>query len=344
MEGPRKKTEKKTEMETEKKTEKKTEKEKQTTRTNNRGLRASRSLERVYSDTLAELIAAKLPMTTAELEARSWWPFVEWMATHHTGSVNAQVEAADIMTKGFLLKDDTQLAFFNQLLKSLCFATGPVYKGAIDILSEVDTMTNYVDPEPPLTVLLGAFIAAQKVVGSASINHIAISIASYLGDVNDNLRLLYSSNGFIYDKTITEVLSELNLPLDFEGSLWNAVFESVIGLRVCFLDGCGYGVNLLTFHPGDSFIPLTDAGAAALVADIFEEYRGIRPHRAYPEFSGAVHVGDGKAYGLFAVNMLQCASAATESSSAWADLAQSSQTWGDSNGDVGGAAPQTLFK
>ena len=151
-------------------------------------------------------------------------------------------------------------------------------------------------------------------------------------------------------RTIADHLDTISAE-DIEGkdnNVWNAVFANVVGLRLCYEDGCAH-VGYLNWHPLDTIIPLNDANAATMVSTIFENGYPIRPHRAYPSFNGAVHLGDGKAFGLFAVSMLQCASASTETSASlelgWETIAISSSSWGEST-DYGGGEGRpadTLF-
>ena len=135
-------------------------------------------------------------------------------------------------------------------------------------------------------------------------------------------------------RTIADHLDTISAA-DIEGkdNVWNAVFANVVGLRLCYEDGCAH-VGYLNWHPLDTIIPLNDANAATMVSTIFENGYPIRPHRAYPSFNGMVDLGDGKAFGLFAVSMLQCASASTETSASlelgWQTIASSSNSWGES--------------
>lgn len=171
-----------------------------------KGRRSLSYLTGTIPDEIATILGAKLDIDPASLLSQRWFHFLLVVVDESTPfdeDMGLAIATLMKMTTGFLTKTDGEIALFNQIVRSMCFSTGPVYDGAMHEVEMAIQDARDRDDQDQLftlmTTLLEGFVDAQSRWNLGS--GFPVDVTSSLGDQYNHFRLLFSDGqGIIYDR------------------------------------------------------------------------------------------------------------------------------------------------
>lgn len=271
----------------------------------------------------------------------SWRSFVAQLAVdfHGKGDFNPRAVLFRAAAS-FASKEDWEVALFNHYIRSLCFSRGPAYDDAIADIQEAIDIQNRValtqegasEAEEmgfKLSYMLSLLAEAQAMSDAgASLSEIRTFIMDHPESLS--YKLTYTWAGTTYTHSLSTRLAGLMTGqsngvdhlANCDGDLTRAILTNVVSLRICAKMGCA-GVGNLPWHPADIVIPLTFPNAEREVPRIFGKGTALNPY-------------NGKAFGVFAVNLLHCAAASTSTDATtgiWdpEEILDGANDWGESD-------------